>query len=61
VDTAVNHILRAMLARQPIAVFPFYARVLWWTHRLSPRLMIGLLKLMMWDQRRRFGQTAAGG
>jgi len=60
VDTAVNHILRAMLARKPIAVFPFYARVLWWTHRFSPRLMIGLLRLMMWDQRRRFGAAAAG-
>jgi NAD(P)-dependent dehydrogenase (short-subunit alcohol dehydrogenase family) len=60
VDTAVHHILRAVLARKPIAVFPFYARVLWWIHRISPRLMIGLLKLMMWDQRRRFPPTAAG-
>jgi NAD(P)-dependent dehydrogenase (short-subunit alcohol dehydrogenase family) len=60
VDTAVHHILRAMQARKPIAVFPFYARVLWWTHRFSPRLMIGLLRLMMWDQRRRFGAAAAG-
>jgi len=33
---------------------------LWWTHRFSPRLMIGLLRLMMWDQRRRFPPTAAG-
>lgn len=60
IDAAVDHILRAMLARKPIAVFPFYARALWWTHRFSPRLMLGLLKLMMWDQRRRFGATAAG-
>jgi len=60
VDTAVHHVLRAMLARKPIAVFPFYARVLWWIHRFSPRLMIGLLRLMMWDQRRRFGAVAAG-
>jgi FtsH-binding integral membrane protein len=49
-----------VLARKPIAVFPFYARMLWWTHRFSPRLMIGLLRLMMWDQRRRFGATVAG-
>jgi len=58
VDTAVQHTLRAVLARKKIAVFPFYARALWYTHRLSPRLMIGLLKLMMWDQRRRFGSGA---
>ena len=55
----MNHILRAMLARKPIAVFPFYARVLWWTHRFSPRLMIGLLKAMMWAQQRRLEPTAA--
>lgn len=55
VDTAVARTLRAVLARRPIAVFPFYARVLWWIQRLSPRLMGGLLRLMMWDQRRRFG------
>jgi NAD(P)-dependent dehydrogenase (short-subunit alcohol dehydrogenase family) len=53
VDTAVAHTLRAVLARETIAVFPFYARVLWWTHRLSPRLMIGLLRLMMRGQRGR--------
>jgi len=55
VDSAVERTLRAVLARKKIAVFPFYARALWCTHRLSPRLMIGLLQLMMWDQRRRFG------
>jgi NAD(P)-dependent dehydrogenase (short-subunit alcohol dehydrogenase family) len=55
VDSAVERTLRAVLARKKIAVFPGYARALWWTHRLSPRLLIGLLQLMMWDQRRRFG------
>jgi len=54
-DTAVSHTLRAVLARKPVAVFPFYARVLWWTHRLSPSLLAGLLRLLMRDQRRRFG------
>jgi NAD(P)-dependent dehydrogenase (short-subunit alcohol dehydrogenase family) len=55
VDTAVARTLEAVLARRSIAVFPFYARALWWIHRLSPRLMNGLLRLMMRDQRRRFG------
>ena len=60
VDTAVARILDAVLARRAIAVFPFYARVLWWIHRLSPRLMAGLLRLMMRDQRRRFGTGGPG-
>jgi NAD(P)-dependent dehydrogenase (short-subunit alcohol dehydrogenase family) len=55
VDTAVQQTLRAILARRKFAVFPFYARVLWWTQRFSPHLMLGMLRLMMWDQRRRFG------
>jgi len=55
VDTAVARTLRAVLARKSIAVFPFYGRVLWWIHRFSPRLMVGLLRLMMNNQRRRFG------
>ena len=59
VDTAVARTLEAVLARRAIAVFPFYARVLWWIERISPRLMIGLLRLMMRDQRRRFGSSAA--
>jgi NAD(P)-dependent dehydrogenase (short-subunit alcohol dehydrogenase family) len=59
VDTAVARTLEAVLARRSIAVFPLYGRVLWWIHRLSPRLMIGLLRLTMKrDQRKRFG---AGG
>ena len=59
VDTAVRRTLQAIAARRKFAVFPFYARLLWWTHRLSPALMIALLRLMMWDQRRRYG-TASG-
>ena len=55
VDTAVARTLEAVLARRSIAVFPFYGRVLWWIHRLSPPLMASLLRLMMRDQRRRFG------
>ena len=55
VDTAVRRTLRAIAARRSFAVFPFYARVLWWTQRFSPRLMLGMLRLMMWQQRRRFG------
>lgn len=55
VDTAVAHTLDAVLARRSIAVFPAYARVLWWIERLSPRLMTGLLRLMMRQQRKRFG------
>lgn len=55
VDTAVARTLEAVLAGRSIAVFPFYGRVLWWIHRLSPWLMAGLLRLMMRDQRRRFG------
>jgi len=60
VDTAVTRTLDAVLARRSIAVFPFYGRVLWWIHRLSPRLMDGLLRLMMRDQRRRFGTDGTG-
>ena len=59
VDTAVARTLEAVLARKAIAVFPAYARVLWWVERLSPRLMIGLLRLMMRNQRKRFGSSAA--
>jgi NAD(P)-dependent dehydrogenase (short-subunit alcohol dehydrogenase family) len=55
VDTAVARTLQAVLARKSIAVFPFYGRVLWWIHRFSPRLMVGLLRLMMNNQSRRFG------
>jgi len=55
VDTAVARTLEAVLARRSIAVFPLYGRMLWWIHRLSPRLMDGLLRLMMRDQRKRFG------
>jgi short-subunit dehydrogenase len=56
VDTAVARTLEAVLAGRSIAVFPFYGRVLWWIHRLSPRLMDSLLRLMMMrDQRKRFG------
>jgi NAD(P)-dependent dehydrogenase (short-subunit alcohol dehydrogenase family) len=60
VDYAVARTLEAVLARRSIAVFPFYGRLLWWIHRLSPRLMAGLLRLMMRDQRRRFGPGSAG-
>jgi len=60
VDTAVTRTLDAVLAHRSIAVFPFYGRVLWWIHRLSPRLMDGLLRLMMRDQRRRFGTDGTG-
>jgi len=55
VDTAVARTLEAVLARKPIAVFPPYARVLWWLERLSPNLMTGLLRLMMHRHRKRFG------
>jgi NAD(P)-dependent dehydrogenase (short-subunit alcohol dehydrogenase family) len=55
VDTAVARTLAAVAAREPIAVFPFYARVLWWLERLSPRLMDAILRALMRQQRRRFG------
>jgi NAD(P)-dependent dehydrogenase (short-subunit alcohol dehydrogenase family) len=55
VDTAVARTLSAVAARKPIAVFPFYARVLWWIERLSPRLMDAALRVLMNQQRRRFG------
>jgi len=57
VDTAVARTLAAVAARKSIAVFPFYARVLWWVERLSPRLMDAALRIMMRQQRRRFGST----
>jgi NAD(P)-dependent dehydrogenase (short-subunit alcohol dehydrogenase family) len=55
VDTAVARTLAAIAARKPVAVFPFYARVLWWLERLSPRLMDALLRMLMNQQRRRYG------
>jgi len=55
VDTAVERTVAAIAARKPIAVFPFYARVLWWIERLSPRLMDAALRVLMNQQRRRFG------
>jgi NAD(P)-dependent dehydrogenase (short-subunit alcohol dehydrogenase family) len=57
VDTAVARAVAAIAARRPTAVFPFYARVLWWIERLSPRLMDAALRVMMRQQRRRFGPT----
>jgi NAD(P)-dependent dehydrogenase (short-subunit alcohol dehydrogenase family) len=57
VDTAVARMVAAIAARKPIAVFPFYARVLWWIERLSPRLMDAALRVMMREQRRRFGSS----
>lgn len=59
VDTAVARTLAAMAARKPLAVFPFYARALWWLERLSPRLMDALLRILMNQQRRRFGPSPA--
>jgi hypothetical protein len=38
-------------------VFPFYARVLWWMERLSPRLMDLVLRTVLNQQRRRFGSV----
>lgn len=57
VDTAVARTVAAIAARRSIAVFPFYARVLWWIERLSPRLMDAALRAMMREQRRRFGSS----
>jgi len=53
VDTAVARTLAAIEARKAVAVFPFYARLLWWLERLSPRLMDALLRMLMSQQRRR--------
>ena len=57
VETAVQRTLAAVAARKPIAVFPFYARVLWWMERLSPRLMDLVLRTVLNQQRRRYGST----
>jgi len=59
VDTAVARMLAAIAARKPLAVFPFYARVLWWLERLSPRLMDALLRDMLRRQRRKFRSAVA--
>jgi NAD(P)-dependent dehydrogenase (short-subunit alcohol dehydrogenase family) len=55
VDTAVARTLDAVLARRAIAVFPAYVRVMWWLERLSPRLMTLLHRMIMRQQRRRYG------
>jgi NAD(P)-dependent dehydrogenase (short-subunit alcohol dehydrogenase family) len=57
VDTAVARTVAAIAARKPLAVFPFYARVLWWIERLSPRLMDSALRVMLQQQQRRLGPT----
>jgi len=59
VDTAVARSLSAIAARKPVAVFPFYARALWWLERLSPRLMDVVLRALMKQQRQKFGSAAA--
>jgi NAD(P)-dependent dehydrogenase (short-subunit alcohol dehydrogenase family) len=57
VETAVQRTLAAVAGRKPIAVFPFYARALWWIERLSPRLMDAALRAMLRQQQRRFGSS----
>ncbi len=54
VPTAVHETLRAVAAKKTIAPFPAYVRVMWWMHRLSPRLLTWLMTLAMRYQRKRF-------
>lgn len=59
VRTAVHHTLAAVRAQKRIAVFPFYARGLWWLQRLSPTLLVWIMSVVMRMQRKRFGTTTA--
>jgi NAD(P)-dependent dehydrogenase (short-subunit alcohol dehydrogenase family) len=42
VDVAVRKILRGVERNQPIIVFPFYARLLWWLSRLRPQIAVNV-------------------
>jgi len=38
-DRAADRILRGVARNEACIVFPFYAKLMWWLHRLSPALM----------------------
>ncbi len=59
VRTAVNHTLTAVRKQKRVAVFPFYARGLWWLHRVSPTLLVWIMSVVMRVQRTRFGTSTA--
>ncbi len=42
VDVAVRKILRGVERNQPMIVFPFYARLLWWLTRLRPQIAVNV-------------------
>ena len=42
VDVAVRKILRGVERNQPLIVFPFYARLLWWLSRLRPQIAVNV-------------------
>jgi NAD(P)-dependent dehydrogenase (short-subunit alcohol dehydrogenase family) len=58
VRTAVDHTLAAVRKRKHIAVFPFYARAIWWIARISPALLVLIMSLVMRMQRKRYGTSA---
>ncbi|MBW8877816.1 MAG: hypothetical protein JF614_22845 [Acidobacteria bacterium] len=42
VDVAVRKLLRGVERNQPVIVFPFYARLLWWLSRLRPQIAVNV-------------------
>lgn len=51
VDDAARALLRGVLRNQGIIVFPFYARLLWWLGRLSPKIPVLVNRKSMQDAR----------
>ncbi len=53
VDVAVGKILRGVERNQPLIVFPFYARLLWWLSRLRPQIAVNVNRKTARSFRRR--------
>jgi NADP-dependent 3-hydroxy acid dehydrogenase YdfG len=47
IDLAANKILKAMRKKKFLLVFPFYARLLWWTYRLFPGMTDAIFRKKM--------------
>lgn len=53
VDVAARKILRGVERNQPLIVFPFYARLLWWLTRLRPQIAVNVNRKTARSFRRR--------
>ncbi|MEA2600483.1 MAG: hypothetical protein QOF89_1475 [Acidobacteriota bacterium] len=60
VDVAVRKILRGVERNQPILVFPFYGRLLWWLTRLRPQIAVNVNRKTAQAFRRRAARRGGG-